>query len=190
MNKWKIAFFTLAGGVALIVGVVLFLLFSPVEQGVKPTGEPLTGSVVALETTAEEFEMIARQYVGPSLAKSPLPVDFAIQDDIQLYSSFSVFSVAVPITMHFEPIVEENGNITLEQTKMNVGNLNIPPATMLKFLNDSVELPEFITVNAKDEQIFVDLSRINIANGSRVRAKEIDLENDKIVLEMVVQSEE
>lgn len=189
MNQWKIAFFVLAGAVLFVVAGFSYLIFGPVEQVQKPKGAEFTGSTVALETTVEEFEAIARQYVGPSLKKSPLPVDFAINEKIQLFSTFTVFTVDVPITMDFDPIVEENGNITLQQTAMNVGKLNIPPSTVLKLLKDSVEFPDFITVNANDAEIFVDLSRINIANGSRVRAKEIDLKNDKIVLEMIVQND-
>lgn len=189
MNKWKVAFFMLAGAVVFAVAGLLYLIFSPVEEVVKPKGNEVTGSVVALETTVEEFEAIARHYVGPSLKNSPMPVDFAMDEDIQLFSTFTIFTVEVPITMNFEPIVESNGNITLQQTTMNVGKLNIPPSTVLKLLNDSVEFPDWITVNANDAQIYVDLSRINIANGSRVRAKEIDMKHDKIVLEMVVQNE-
>lgn len=189
MNKWKIAFFLLAGAIVLVLGIGLYLLFSPADQITKPEAQEADGSIVVMETTVEEFETIARQYIGASLKNSPLPVDFAINEQIQLFSTFSVFNVDVPITMDFDPIVESDGNITLQQTEVNVGNLNIPPKTVLKVLNDAVDFPDFITVDANDAQIYVDLSRINIANGSRVRAKEIDLANDKILLEIIVANE-
>lgn len=186
MNVWKIAFFMLAGAVVLAAAGIMYLIFSPVEQVDKPEATSANGSIVVIETTVEEFESIAKQYVSPSLKNSPVPVEFTIDDKIRLYSTFTVFTVDVPITMDFEPIVEENGNITLKQTGMNVGKLTLPPSTVLKLLNDSVEFPDWITVNPNDSQIYVDLSRINIANGSRVRAKEIDLDNDVILLEIIV----
>lgn len=189
MNKWKVAFFALAGVVVFAIAGLLYLIFSPAEEVKKPSAKEATGSIVALETTVEEFEAIARHYVGPSLKGSPVPVDFAMGDEIQLFSTFTIFTIEVPITMNFEPIVEKDGNITLQQTAMNVGNLNIPPSTVLKLLNDSVDFPDFISVNANEAQIYVNLSRLNIANGSRVRAKEIDMKNDKIVLEMIVKNE-
>lgn len=189
MNKWKVAFFTLAGLVVLAVAGIMYLIFSPAEGVEKPAANQADGSVVVVETTVDEFEAIAQQYVSPSLKKSPVPVDFAINDKIQLFSTFSVFTVDVPITMDFEPIVEADGNITLQQAAMNVGKLTILPSTVLKLMKDSVEFPEFITVDPNNAEIYVDLSRINIANGSRVRAKEIDLENDKILLEVIVQND-
>lgn len=186
MNKWKIAFFLLAGAVLLLIGLITFLLLSPAEDVVKPSPQQVEGNVVVMETTVEEFESIARQYIGSSLNDSPLPVEFDMNDRIQLFSTFTIFNVEVPITMDFDPIVEEDGNITLKQTEVNVGKLNIPPTTVLKLLNDSVDFPDFITVDANKAQIYVDLSRINIANGSRVRAKEIDFANDKILLEIII----
>jgi uncharacterized protein YpmS len=189
MNKWKVAFLLLLGLVLLAVAAVIYLILGPVEQVQKPAGGNATGSMISIETTAQEFETIARQYIGPSLKNSPMPVDFAINDEIQLFSTFTIFTVDVPITMDFEPIVEENGNITLQQTTMNVGKLNIPPSSVLKLLKDSVDFPDWITVNANEALIYVDLSRINIANGSRVRAKQIDLATDKIELEIIVPNE-
>ena len=69
---------------------------------------------------------------------------------------------------------------------VHVGKLNIQPSYVLKLMNESIDFPNWITVLPDDEEIYVDLSRINIASGSRVRAKEIDLANDNILLEIVV----
>ena len=45
---------------------------------------------------------------------------------------------------------------------------------------------EKICVSQDEEEIYIDLSRLNIADGNRVRAKEIDLVGDKILLEIIV----
>ncbi|UZN01043.1 YpmS family protein [Lysinibacillus sp. MHQ-1] len=110
-------------------------------------------------------------------------------DDIQLRSTLTVFYTEIPISMNFDPIVDDKGNIILKQTGMNVGLLNIPPETTMKIMRDSVEFPSWITVNPNKAEIYIDLSRINIASGSRVRAKELDLPNDKILLEIIVPGE-
>lgn len=44
-------------------------------------------------------------------------------------------------------------------------------------------------MNPNKAEIYIDLSRINIASGSRVRAKELDLPKDKILLEIIVPGE-
>ena len=189
LNKWKIAFFTLAGAIILVVALLMYVVTMPAEEVETPEPAQADGNTIIVQTTAKEFEAITKQYLSSVLDKSPLPVEVEMNDQIQLYSTLTIFSVDVPITMDFEPIVEE-GNIVLKQTAVNVGKLNIPPQTVLKLMKDSIEFPSWITVNPNDEEIYVDLSRINIASGSRVRAKEIDLRNDHIVLEVIVPVED
>ena len=189
MNKWKIAFFTLAGAIVLVIALLVYLVTVPAEEVEILDPKQTEGNIITVQTTAKEFEAITKQYLSNVLDKSPLPVEIEMKEQIRLVSTLTIFSVDVPITMDFEPIVEE-GNIVLKQTSVNVGKLNIPPQTVLKLMKDSIEFPYWITVNPNDEEIYVDLSRINIASGSRVRAKEIDLRNDHIILEVVVPSED
>lgn len=185
MNKWKFAFFALAALVVMTVGTLMYFLLAPIEQAVVEEPVDAAGNVLVVETTAKEFEAIAKQYLGDAMNKSPLPVELEVESDIKISSELTIFSVDVPIQMHFDPVVEE-GNIVLKQTAVHVGKLNIPPQTVLKLMNDAIPFPNWITVLPNDEEIYVDLSRINIAAGSRVRAKEIDLANDRILLEIIV----
>ena len=192
MNKWKIAFFTLAGTVLFAIILIVFLATKPVDDVdvTQNTESDLAeGNVLVVQTTTKEFESISKNYLKDAAKGSPLPIDFTVGDDIQLRSKLTVFYTEIPITMNFEPIVDESGNIILKQTGMNVGLLNIPPETTMKIMRDTVEFPSWITVNPNDAEIYVDLSRVNIASGSRVRAKELDLPNDKILLEIIVPTE-
>lgn len=188
MNKWKVAFLLLAGIVVFACVYVFVMATSPVEQETTPEPAEFEGNVVTLVTTVNEFEAISTQYLKNQLTKSPVPVEIEMNESIRLNSTLTVFGVDVPISMDFEPIVEE-GNIRLKQTEVNVGKLNIPPRSVLKLMKDSVDFPNLITILPNDEEIYVDLSRVNIANGTRVRAKEIDMPNDRIVLELVILKE-
>lgn len=185
MNKWKVAFFTLVAAIVLSSAFILYLVFSDTTEVARPLNTEAEGNVVTVETTAKEFEAIAKQYLADTLKKSPVPVDIVVEDQIKLYSSLTVFGVDVPFSMDFDPTVDA-GNIVLEQTAMNVGNLTIPPKTVLKVVQDSVKFPDWVTVIPNDEEIYVDISRLNIAAGSRVRAKEINLPEDKILFEIIV----
>lgn len=192
MNKWKIAFFTLAGTVLFAIILVVYLATKPVEDVnlvESSENDEIEGNVLVVETTAKEFESISKKYLKDAAKGSPLPIDFTVGNDIQLKSQLTVFYTEIPITMNFEPIVDERGNIILKQTGMNVGLLNIPPETTMKIMRDTVEFPSWITVNPNEAEIYVDLSRVNIASGSRVRAKELDLPNNKILLEIIVPAE-
>lgn len=188
MNKWKVAFLVLVGGLLFAIVAVVYYATADVKQHELPKPLELEGNVLSVETTAKEFESIAKQYLGAAMNNTPLPVELVVEDKIYLYSTLTIFNVDVPIQMDFNPVVSE-GNIILEQESVHVGKIDIPPQTVLKLIKDAVAFPSWITVQPNDEVIYVDLSRINIASGSRVRAKEIDLPNDKIVLEVVIPNE-
>ncbi|WP_042475511.1 YpmS family protein [Bacillus ndiopicus] len=190
MNKWKVAFFLLAGAVIFTLVFIVYLATSKVEEKAIPDQQKITGHVLTVQTTAKEFEAIAKKYMGKGpLEKSPIPVEIEVNEQVQLFSELIVFGITVPISMDFEPIVSD-GNIRLKQTEVNVGKLNIPPSTVLKLMKDAIEFPDWMIVRPNEEEIYVDLSRINIASGSRVRAKEVDLKNDKILLEIIIPAEE
>lgn len=190
MNKWKVAFFLLAGAVLFTVVFIVYMATSKVEERAIPEQAQATGHVLTVQTTAKEFEAIAKKYMGKGpLGKSPIPVEMEVNEQVQLFSELIVFGITVPISMDFEPIVSD-GNIRLKQTEVNVGKLNIPPSTVLKLMKDAIEFPDWMIVRPNEEEIYVDLSRINIASGSRVRAKEIDLANDKILLDIIIPAEE
>lgn len=191
MNKWKFAFLALAGTVLFAILLVVFLVTRPVDgvnfaESSKDESE-VKGNVLVVQTTTKELESISKKYLKD--AGSPLPLDFTIGDDIQLTSTLKVFYTEIQISMNFDPIVDEKGNIILKQTGMNVGLLNIPPETTMKIMRDTVDFPSWISINPNKAEIYIDLSRINIASGSRIKAKELDLPKDKILLEIIVPGE-
>ena len=185
MNKWKIAFFTLLAAVVLVIAVLVALLFT----GERPTLQPAqqhSGNVVMLQTTGSELEAIARYYLQDTITQSPVPFDFSITDAVNLTSELEIFGVAIPVAMSFDPVVHEDGNISLEQQSMNIGNLSLPPQYVLKLIGQAVQFPDWVTVQSTDSSIYIDLSRLNIDTGTRVRAKKLDLEANEIQMELII----
>jgi uncharacterized protein YpmS len=88
--------------------------------------------------------------------------------------------------MRFDPIVEPDGNLRLVQTGVEVGKLEIEPEPVLKLLKDSVAFPEWMIVRPDEEDVYIDLSRIPMKSNVEVRAKEFNLEQDEITLEILV----
>ncbi|MFP3919704.1 YpmS family protein [Lysinibacillus telephonicus] len=191
MNKWKVAFFVLIGSIILFITIFIFWAISPSEEVPIPSENAVnpSDSVFLVETTAEDVEKIAMKYLTDELNNPSLPIDIIVDKAIRLNSELTIFGVTVPFSMEFEPTVNEDGNIQLKQTEVNVGKLNIPPITVLKLMNDAVQFPVWIIVRPNEEEIFLDLSRLTLLSGSRVRAKEIDLENNRILLEVIIPNE-
>lgn len=144
------------------------------------------GSVLTVHMTTSEFEKLAKSYVKKEIEKSPLPVAIYMKDTLEIQSEIAVFTATIPMTMHFKPIVTEEGNIRLKHTKMNVGALKIPPETTLKLMQKSVHFPSWIAVRPKQQEMFIDLSLIQFVKDARVKAKKFDLANDRIEFEVIV----
>ncbi|PID15068.1 hypothetical protein CSV63_09790 [Sporosarcina sp. P34] len=187
MNIWKIAFFSLAGiVVAALVGLMLLISGAtaspplPKDQAVNEEGYTM-----ALNTTKVNFEGIANTYIRKAV-KGTLPVELKMRDDVLLTSELTVFSHTLPLAMHFDPVVRKDGNLILKQSSMELGQLNIPPSTVLKLLKSSVELPSWMVVRPKEEEIFIDLKDLPLSGDVQVKAKEVNLAQDEIILEVLI----
>lgn len=189
MNIWKVAFFLLSGAIILILALFVYWATSPMETAVPPQKEtPVqkTDSILYVETTAEDFEKMAIKYLKNELNNSSFPLKVEVNDSIELSSDITAFGITVPVSMKFDPVVNEYGNIRLVQTEVNVGNLNLPPSMVLKLLNEAVHFPKWMIIRPDAEEIFVDLSNLTLASGAKVKAKEIDLKNNRIQLEIII----
>lgn len=187
MNRWKAAFLTLSGVVVVGVAGVLFLVSSTGSSQPLPSTtviEEGTANTLTVRTTKKDFEGIANTYIREAVKGEQFPVEMKVEEDVVLFSELTVFSFRLPVVMHFDPIVQEDGNLILKQSSMELGQLNIPPSAVLKILRDSVKLPSFMIVQPKEEEIFIDLSKVPVAKNVSVRAKSFNLDQDEILLEV------
>ncbi|ARF12896.1 YpmS family protein [Sporosarcina ureae] len=187
MNIWKVAFFSLAGIVAAaLVGLIILISGATASPPLpEDTAVKEEGYTLALNTTKENFQGMANTYIRKAV-KGTLPVELEMHDDVLLTSELTVFSHTLPLAMHFDPVVREDGNLILKQSSMELGQLNIPPSTVLKLLKSSVELPKWMVVRPKEEEIFIDLKDLPISGDVQVKAKEVNLAKDEIILEVLI----
>ena len=191
MNRWKIGFFLLAGLVAAAIAYVVFLIGTPGESDPLPEMEIVdpTDHVLTVRATKEDFEGIANTYIGKAVKGEPLPVTMEVDDDVMLLSKMTAFSLTFPIIMHFDPLVRDDGNLILKLSSMEIGQLNFAPSVILKILRDSVNLPPWMIVRPKEEEVFIDLSKIPLSGNLKVRAKTFNLADDEIILEITIPKE-
>jgi len=191
MNRWKISFFVLAGLVAAAFAAVIVLIGSSSDSAPLPEMEASNPAdhVLTVRATKEDFEGIANTFIRKAVKGEPLPVTMKVEDDVVLFSEMTVFSYTLPVIMHFDPIVREDGNLILKQSSMEIGQLNIPPETVLKVLRDSVKLPPWMIVRPKEEELFIDLSEIPLSGNLQVKAKTFNLAEDEIILEIIIPKE-
>ncbi|MDN5707852.1 MAG: YpmS family protein [Planococcus sp. (in: firmicutes)] len=190
MKKWRFAFFVLL--VLNLVAVIGFFLFitTPSDNFKTYQAEsspPPEGNTVVVNTTKADFEGIANTYIADAMEGQPIPLRLAVTDNVSLSTELTVFGVTLPILLTFDPVVLPDGNLLLEQRSVEVGRLDIPPESALKLLRDSVDLPEFMEVMPKEEEVLLNLTEIPINGGVSVRAASFDLEEDDIRLLVTIQ---
>lgn len=190
MNKWKVAFILLSTILVIVIGSLIFFLTRPVPESPTPTASEFPeGSHLQVQTTGDDFENLANQLISNSMKGSNIPVKMYVDDYVTLSGTLPVFDMDLPIVMKFEPSIVD-GNLLLKQKTIEVGMLDIPPETALKLLKDSVELPSWMVVQPKEEQIYINLTEMNIPLSDnlkgRVQAKEFNLAENRIILDVVI----
>ncbi|WP_422123352.1 YpmS family protein [Planococcus sp. X10-3] len=189
MKKWRSAFIVLlAVNIVAFIGFLFFITI-PDKDYISYEAEKrayVDGNTVTVRTSKADFEGIANTYIQDAMKDQPIPLRLSVDDDVSLSTELQVFSMTLPILLKFEPHVQEDGNLLLEQKSVNVGLLDIPPESALKLLRDSVELPEFMEVNPGAEEILLRLSDISLDDGISVRAESFNLEEDDIRLRVTI----
>lgn len=190
MKKWRFAFFALVV-LNLIAVIGLFLFMTTPSDDYKSyqaeSSPPPEGNTVMVNTTKSDFEGIANTYIADAMEGQPIPLRLSVTDNVSLSTELTVFGITLPILLTFDPVVLPDGNLLLEQRSVEVGQLDIPPESALKLLRDSVDLPEFMEVMPKDEEVLLSLTDIPINGGVSVRATSFDLEEDDIRLLVTIQ---
>lgn len=187
MNKWKVAFFALLLIVlSSIVGIFLWAT-SPSEDLSIPNESKIqteTDHTLQVELSAQDFEKVINKLLENEFDSFQLNVT----THVELLSELKVFGITVPIALYFDPEVID-GNIQLKQTAANVGKFNLPSETVLKIMKDSIEFPNWIVIRPDLNVIDIDLSKVELMDGTKVKAKEIDLAQDKVVLEIILSND-
>ncbi|WP_203332844.1 YpmS family protein [Planococcus beigongshangi] len=185
MKFWRAAFIALLAVNLLVVIGFVFYITIPAEDHVGYQAEKRAfaqGNTLTVRTSKADFEGIANSYIRDAMKDQPIPLTLSVENDVALSTELQVFSMSLPILLKFEPHVQEDGNLLLEQKSVNVGMLDIPPESALKLLRDSVSLPEFMEVNPASEEVLLRLTDIPLDDGISVRAEAFNLEEDDIRL--------
>lgn len=189
MKIWRTAFIVLLAVNILALIAFVFYITIPAKDYISYEAEQRAyaeGNTLTVRTSKADFEGIANTYIQDAMKDQPIPLTLAVNDDVSISTELQVFSMTLPILLQFEPHVQEDGNLLLEQKSVNIGMLDIPPESALKLLRDSVTLPEFMEVDPGSEEVLLRLTDIPLDDGISVRAEAFNLEEDDIRLRVTI----
>lgn len=191
-NHWKWLFLSLMGINGLIVIGVAILLLGPGTQQTERPAEKIDSksySEFTINTDKKDLNALINHYIEKEGLNGPVDYNVYLQDEVELKGEIQVFSQTLDLYMKLEPKAQKNGDLILEQKSISLGNMKLPVSFVMKFIADTYKLPSWVTIDPKEQEVYVALHEMTLNNGIKVAAKEFDLENDRISFIMKVPNE-
>jgi len=183
-NNWRKRFFVLCIINVVILISLLIYLYSPIpEKDLQLSGKEYTtenSSEFVIRTTKQNLNNLVNAYLDKLLLGTNHQYSVNLDDDVQLFGELPVFSTTVPLLIHLEPIVQENGDIALKQKSISIGQLQLPNRKIMQYVDKYLPMPEWVIVNPKEEEIYVKVTEMEIRSNFKVQVEQFDLEANNI----------
>ncbi|WP_010648471.1 YpmS family protein [Oceanobacillus massiliensis] len=188
-NRWKKLFYGLLAINIVIMISLLLLIFWPVSENEFPNTADQTeqeGSEFVIRTTKQNLNDLVNAYIEKSLGNSNHHYRISLEDDVHLIGELPVFSTAVPLSVHLEPLVQENGDLILKQKSISVGLLELPNQKIMEYMDKYLPMPEWVTINPEDQEIYVAVTEMDLQSNLVVAVQTIDLEANNLAFKLRV----
>jgi uncharacterized protein YpmS len=194
-NFWKIAFFSLLAVIIASVTSILLLIhmqlpdLEEIERS-QSKGILLGNPVFTIQAKKANLNELIKEQLEPLQNKDqPIRYTVLLKDHVIFQGSITIFNRELDFSMLLDPEVQENGDLLLKQRSFQIGFLKVPSDEVLKFLQKSASLPEWVIVQPKEESVYVALTELEFKENMSIKAKTIDLKNDNIVFEVYYSTE-
>lgn len=186
MNRWKVAFFSLAAIVLSFVIVVIILLSKGNKHDIvidPPAGDGKP--IFLIETSKDRLNYLIQSQLE-TLKYDRDHIDFTVEldDFVNVNGYITVFERELSFRMQMQPNVQENGNLLLEQQSFYIGELPIPSKQVLEVIQSSVNLPKWVIVKPTDGTIYIALHEIEVSDNLHVKVNSLDLQEDELSFEI------
>lgn len=185
---WKRLFFLLLGmNIAVLLFLVIYLaimLKSPSEDMKIPNQHLVQDDVFfQVKTNKRDLNRVIDHYLEEEFSAA-FDYDVLLTDEVELSGMLPVFSSTVDLKLTFEPHALENGDLELQQKNISIGRLNLPVPLVLKFVQDSYSLPDWVMIQPNEEKVYVSLQHMKLKSNLKVRVDEFNLKNDQIIFSL------
>ncbi len=182
-RHWKGLFIGLLAINLFIVSGLFILVFSPTSDTPPIQKQEHTddkaGATFTVRSSKQNLSQLVNTYMDEALNDTEDKYSIEFDDDVQFHGFVEAFHTDIPVSISIEPIVQENGDLILQQTEMSLGLLLLPKNKILEYVNKQVDLPEWIVIDPDNEQIHVAVTEMDIKSNFNVRIQQFDLANDQ-----------
>lgn len=188
-NKWKKLFYSLLIVNILVISAIFTLIFWPVDDAEIIPKDPIDrseSSEFIVRTTKENLNDLVNAYIDKFQQGTKYKYSVTLGDDVHLQGELPVFSATVPLSIHLEPFVQENGDIILKQKSISIGLLELPNKTIMGYIKRFLPMPTWVQVIPSEEEIYVAISEMDIKSNFQVSVENFNLEANHLALKIKV----
>ncbi|XEO93068.1 YpmS family protein [Latilactobacillus sakei] len=186
INYWKYSFIVL---LALVIGTLGFIAYNvsaPQTKQVQTEKIIKADSTFDIQMHKKQINSVVAYYLENYLENSKVKYNFTLDQQAILSGQFKFLGFPVEFNLFFKPYVLENGDIQLRAKQLAVGQLKVPMSFVFNYIQRQYKFPKWVVLNAHKSRITLRLNEFKLANGMQVKARHIDLKNDKIDLAVYV----
>ena len=182
-SKWKWVFLILLTLNIIALTTFAALIFWPVtETEVNYTGHMTApnSSEFVVRTTKKNLNELVNAYIEKLTEGTKHQYSISLDEDVHLIGELPVFSTTVPLSVHLVPFVQDNGDVILKQKSISVGLLQLPNKKILEYMEKFLPMPKWVTINAKEEEIYVAVTEMEIKSNFKVGVENFDLDANNL----------
>ncbi|MFS0781523.1 YpmS family protein [Bacillus sp. 1P06AnD] len=189
---WKYSFFGLLGLMVLAFLIVLSMVGIPKDKPFPEAEVTKTSqekSAIEIKAEKDTLNKLIANYIQKEESPESFKYQVILDKSIEFYTEIPVFSKNLQLKMTFKPVPLDNGNLVLKQRSMELGNMNLPVAYVLNFIDKKKSFPEWLDINPKKEEIYVNFRDMDLVGGSILKVNTFDLKKDDISFKLIVPTE-
>lgn len=185
INIWKWLFILLASAV-LAMSLVLASRIQTYREDtsqitVKKGPESKIGTFTS---TRDQLNDTVATYLKDYQTKDFTYKLYASNQQVLFEGEYSIFSLKIPLYIYFQPSKLEDGSVLLSVSEVSAGTLSLPKSEILSYIKKNYKLPTFISVDADNATILIQLPAMDNEFGVYVKANTLDLYNDQIIFDI------
>src|SRR5690625_3945324 len=136
-NKWRRRCISL-----LILNLIGILTLTGLSSGPISKSDPPPVSKVDTSsssefvdrTTKKNLNELVNAYLENLLDGTKHQYSISLEEDAHLIGELPVFSTTVPLSVHVEPLVHENGDVILKQKSISIGLLELQNKKIMEYI--------------------------------------------------------
>ncbi|CAJ1189159.1 hypothetical protein LCR01_17620 [Companilactobacillus crustorum] len=186
-NYWKYAFIALVAIIVVGLGIVGTKVFSSSSENYQVSSSIANqnSKVFTVNMNKEEANKMAQYYLKNTLNDGKTDYQLILKNDAELTGSIKFLGAKIHFTILMQPYAKTNGDVLLKAKEMKIGSLSLPISFVMNYIKNSFKTPEWVSIDGNSKTILLKFTKFTTKEGYGIRAKNIDLKNNKLSFEVM-----